>query len=112
MEFLNDTSAHDSQAQNNDFDLDAFGNNAGDYNMTDLHETNDAANTNVGDVGTGAQDDLFATGNNDAAEMMDLDLNSLRPAEESLFEDMYFMGDDGGLGGAADMELDDFFGPS
>lgn len=116
MEFLNDTSAHDSQAQNNDFDLDAFGNNAGDFNMTDLHGTNDAGNTNVGDVGTGAQDDLFGTGNNDAADMMDLDLNSLRPAEESLFEDMYFMGDDGGIGGGADMEpreFDDaFFGLS
>ena len=108
MGFLNDAATQDNpQTQNNDFDLSTFGNNTQDFNMSDIptsngNQTNDNTTTND------AQDDLFAMVNAEGGgEMMDLDGNNA-PADESSFEDLFFMGDDTGMGGGTEMEHGEF----
>jgi hypothetical protein len=103
-----DFSIHDSNtegnshAQNNDFDLSTFGNNPQDFNMTDPHTSNNTGNlTNPSE---NKQDDMFGMINNNAGDdMMDLDLN-MQSAEESAFDSMFLIGDDGGTSGGGDMD--------
>lgn len=107
MDFLNDSATQDnSKTQNNDFDLSTFGNNPQDFNMTDIQDSNGNPNNNIATNTT--QDDLFATVNAAGGDdMMDLDGNN-PPADENSFDDLFFMGDDGGMGGGTEMEHGEF----
>jgi len=99
MEFLDSSNVHDgSQTQNTEFDLSTFGNNTSDFNMTDLQVSNEPGSTN-NNAATN-QDDLFGMSTADGGDLMDLD-TSMRPAEESSFDDLYFMGEDDGIGGGS-----------
>lgn len=102
-----------SQTQNNDFDLSTFGDTSQDFNMSDIQtsaDANTAGNTN-NNMNRPAED-LFNLGDNRAgADNMDLDLslNEMVGAEDSVFDDIFFdNGDDGGIGGEEEMEHGDF----
>lgn len=102
-----------SQPQNNEFDLSAFENTSPDFNIPDLHASND---TNLGNnankiAGSNQADSLFGTGDNSGSgDNMDLDLDlSMTEGMDSVFDDDMFFGS-----GDTDMkhgEFDDaFFG--
>jgi hypothetical protein len=100
-----------SQGQHADFDLSTFQTTSQDFNMPDLHTSNDA-NNNTNNNGNKQRDDRFeighATGGDDP---MDLDPNDFGMArgEESTFEDLFFGSDDvDGLSGGAQMEHGEF----
>jgi hypothetical protein len=96
MEFLD---SGDTQGPN-DFDLSTFGNSQ-DFNMADLHTSNDGGNTNS-NAGN-KQDDAFDMGNTaGGGDMMDLDLDlGTAGGDDSVFDDMFF---DGNTGGGGEME--------
>lgn len=107
INFLNDSTTQDtSQAQNNEFDLSNFGNSPQDFNMTDIQDS--TGNLNNNNSTNDIEDDLFGMVNNEGGDdMMDLDGNN-PPADENSFNDLYFMGDDGGMGGETEMEHGEF----
>lgn len=108
MDFsLHDSNQDPSQTQAHEFDLSTFGTNTQDFNMntlqTDSNPTNNTNNANK------EGDDMF--GIDTAGDNMDLDLDldfGTAGAEESLFDNMFVGGDDGGFGGGGEMEHGDF----
>jgi hypothetical protein len=99
-----------SHGQHTDFDLSSFQNTSQDFNMTDLHTSNDAnSNTNNNENKQGDEFDLGnATGGGDDHMDLDLDLG-MAGGEESAFDDLFFGGaDDDGLSGGAEMQHGEF----
>ena len=104
MDFLVDSNTHDnSQTQNTEFDLSTFGNNTSEFNMTELQVSNEPGNTK--DTTMTNNDDLFGLATDGGGDLMDLD-NTMRPAEESSFDDLFFMGEDDGIGGGGSNEME------
>jgi hypothetical protein len=99
-----------SQGQHADFDLSSFPTTSQDFNMPDLHNSNDA-NSNTNNNGNKQGDDLFDMGNATGGDdQMDLDLDiGMAGGEESTFDDLFFGGgDDDGLSGGAEMQHGEF----
>ena len=104
MEFLDNSNTHDnSETQNTEFDLSTFGNNASDFFGTDLQVSNEAGNANNNT--TANQDDLFGMNTASGNDLMDVD-TTMRPAEESLFDDLIFMGENDDIGGGGSNEME------
>ncbi|ESZ96566.1 hypothetical protein SBOR_3068 [Sclerotinia borealis F-4128] len=111
----NTQSQDNGQTQTTEFDLSTFGNNPQDFSMNDLQPSNEASNNNANITTTNNKGDMMddllnmntAAGsgmdnNNNNINNMDLglDLNNMVGAEESVFDDMFFEGDDdGNVGG-------------
>lgn len=108
MDFsLQDSNQDPSQTQGNDFDLLSFESNTQEFNINTLQaNSNSANNTNIANK---EGDDTFGMGN--AGDSMDLDIDmdfGTAGAENSLFDDMFDAGDDGGFGGGGEMEHGEF----
>jgi hypothetical protein len=104
MDFLDSSN---SQGQN-DFDLSTFGNSQ-DFNMPDLHTSNDGGNTNSNSANK--QDDIFDLGNTSGGgDLMDLDLDlGTVGGDDSALDDMFFgIGDDGNTGSGGEMQHGEF----
>jgi len=104
MDFIDNSNTHDnSQTQNTEFDLSTFGNNPSEFNMTEIQGSNEPESTN--NNATTIQDDLFGMTTAGGNDLMDLDA-TMRPVEESSFDDLFFMGDDSGIGGGGSNEME------
>jgi hypothetical protein len=96
---LGSNTGETSQSQSNDFDLSTFGNNIEGFHMPDLHASNNMETPNNNTENK--KDDLFAMVNDTMEDdVMDLDL--MRPAEESSFDELFSMAGDGGDMSAGD----------
>ncbi|TAQ90627.1 hypothetical protein B7494_g1038 [Chlorociboria aeruginascens] len=99
-----------SQAQSNEFDLSTFGNNPQDFNMPDLQSSNDTNSGTNAKKQADSTEELFGMGNNTTGgDGINLDLNNMGMvgAEESLFDDIFFEGDnDAGTGGGGIGEME------
>lgn len=94
-----------SQSQSNDFDLSTFGNNLESFHMPDLHTSNNTETLN--DNTENKKDDLFSMVNDTMEDdVMDLDL--MRPAEESSFDELFSMGGDGDMSVGDSMDHDGY----
>jgi len=105
---LPDSNQDPSQAQTHAFDLSTFGTASQDFNMNTMQtDSNMASNTNNENKEGEA---LFGMGN--GGDNMDLDLDNLgfgtAGGEDSLFEDMFVVGDDNGFDGSGEMDHGDF----
>jgi hypothetical protein len=99
-----------SQGQHADFDLSTFPTTSQDFNMPDLHTSNDA-NNNANNNGNKQGDDLVDMGNaTDGDDRMDLDFDlGMAEGEENTFNDLFFGEvDDDGLSGGAEMQHGEF----
>lgn len=112
LDATTNTQSQDSnQAQSTEFDLSTFGSNPQDFNMNDLQPSNEASSNNANipttnDKGNMEDDLLNMTGgsrtnnnsnnsnNNNNSMDLDLDLDNMVGAEESVFDDLFFGGDD------------------
>ncbi|CAD6444133.1 38532dd9-3cb6-4ad9-a9b1-a67990361160 [Sclerotinia trifoliorum] len=107
----NTQSLDNNQTQNTELDLSTFGSNPQDFNINDLqpsHETssNNAKTSTTNGKGNMVDDLLDMTGgsrannnsnninNNNNGMDLDLDLDDMVGAEESVFDDLFFGGDD------------------
>jgi hypothetical protein len=108
MDFsLQDSNQDPSQTQSHDFDLLNFESNTQDFSMSTLQTSSTSANNANSTNKEG--DDTFGMGN--AGDNMDLDIDmdfGTAGAENSLFDDMFDAGDDGGFGGGGEMEHGEF----
>jgi hypothetical protein len=98
-----------SQGQHADFDLSSFPATSQDFNMPDLHTSNDA-NSNTNNNGNKQGDDLVDMGNATGGDQMDLDFDfGMAGGEENTFNDLFFgEGDDDVLSGGAEMQHGEF----
>ncbi len=101
-----------SQTQNNDFDLTTFGGASQDFNISGIQTSADgnAANTTNSNLNKPVEDLFNLPDNTAGGDNMELDLNldEMVGAEDSIFDDMFFgNGDDGGIGGGGEMEHGD-----
>ncbi len=108
MDFsVQDSNQDPSQAQGHDFDLLTFESNTQDFNISTLQtNSNSANNTNITN-----KDGEATFGMDNAGDSMELDIDmdfGTAGAENSLFDDMFDAGDDGGFGGGGEMEHGDF----
>ena len=95
-----------SQGQHADFDLSSFPTTSQDFNMPDLHTSNDA-NNNANNNGNKQGDDLVDMGNATGGDdQMDVDFDlGMVGGEENTFNDLFFGDvDDDGLSGGAEMQ--------
>jgi hypothetical protein len=108
MDFsIHDSNQDPSQTQAHEFGLSALETNTHDFNMntlqTDSNPTNNTNNANK------EGDNIFGIGT--ASDNMDLDIDldfGTAGAGESLFDDMFMGGEDGGFGGGGEMEHGEF----
>lgn len=107
ISFLNNSATQgNSHNDDNEFDLSTFGNNLQDLHMTDIQGANESRNNN--NATDNSQDALFGAANTTGGDdMMDLDGHNL-PAEENSFDDLYYIGDIGGVGEGPEMEHGEF----
>jgi hypothetical protein len=99
-----------SQGQHADFDLSSFPTTSQDFNMPDLHTSNDA-NSNTNNNGNKQGDDLVDMGNATGGDdQMDVDFDlGMVGGEENTFNDLFFgERDDDGLSGGAEMQHGEF----
>lgn len=110
MDFLTDPTTQDTSEPHPEFDLSTFG-APQDFAMADTQPTTDTQTTTA--AAAADDDDLFRMINEaGSGDLMDLD-SSVRPAEDSAFDEIYFQDDPDLVGGGNDMNTefdDDFFG--
>jgi hypothetical protein len=108
MDFsLQDSNQDPSQTQGHDFDLLTFESNTQDFNISTLQTNSNSANDM--NIANKEGDDTFGLGN--TGDTMDLDIDidfGTAGAENSLFDDMFDAGDDGGFGNGGEMEHGEF----
>ncbi|KAH6724249.1 hypothetical protein BKA61DRAFT_463518 [Leptodontidium sp. MPI-SDFR-AT-0119] len=104
MDFSLDTTQNQdtSQTQNNEFDLSSFGNPNPNPNQTNENPNTDEQNK--------LGDDLFGMAQEmGGGDNIDLDLDLMVGAEDSMFDDMYFEGgDDEGMSGGGEIQHGEF----
>ncbi|QSZ37208.1 hypothetical protein DSL72_009302 [Monilinia vaccinii-corymbosi] len=119
-------SQSNNQTQNTEFDLSTFGNNPQDFSTNGLHSSNETSSNHVNitrnnkgsmmdnllnmasTAGSGTNNNNNNNSNNNMD--VDLDLDNMVGAEESVFDELFFGGDDDGNvgGGVGEMEHGQF----
>ncbi|KAB8296012.1 hypothetical protein EYC80_008825 [Monilinia laxa] len=113
---INTQNQSNNQTQNTEFDLSTFGNNPQDFNMNGIQSSNEASSNNANITTNNKEADLMDDllnmnstagnstnnnhNNNNNNMDLDLDLDNMVGAEESVFDELFFGGDDdGNVGG-------------